>query len=74
VPASERIGAGNQDRAAAGQRPRWKSVSSMSYLGIDAMRALRRANDRLVTLGKKYARWGGIRHTMLHVLAKVVAS
>jgi hypothetical protein len=27
VPASERIGAGNQDRAVDVQRPRWKSVS-----------------------------------------------
>ena len=30
VPASERIGAGNQDRAVAVQRPRWKSVSSFA--------------------------------------------
>jgi hypothetical protein len=30
VPASERIGAGNQDRAVAVQRPRWKSVISLA--------------------------------------------
>ena len=30
VPASERIGAGNQDRAVAVQRPGWKSVSSFA--------------------------------------------
>ena len=30
VPDSERIGVGNQDRAVAVQRPRWKSVSSFS--------------------------------------------
>jgi len=30
VPASEHIGAGNQDRALAVQRPRWRSVSSFA--------------------------------------------
>src|SRR6201987_1772486 len=30
VPGSERIGAGNQDRAVAVQRPRWRSVISFA--------------------------------------------
>jgi hypothetical protein len=30
LPASERIGAGNQDRSVAVQRPRWKSVISFA--------------------------------------------